>query len=62
VLMATHDLAAAVHDCDRLVLLNRTVIAIGPPGDLRDRRVWTDTFEVGDNSHLFTALGLESRV
>jgi manganese/iron transport system ATP-binding protein len=62
VLMATHDLAAAVHDCDRLVLLNRTVIAIGPPGDLRDRRVWTETFEVGDNSHLFTALGLESRV
>jgi manganese/iron transport system ATP-binding protein len=60
VLMATHDLAAAVHDCDRLVLLNRTVIAAGPPGELRDRRVWMDTFEVGERSHLFTALGLST--
>jgi manganese/iron transport system ATP-binding protein len=58
VLMATHDLAAAVHDCDRLVLLNRTVIAAGPPAELRDRRVWMDTFEVGERSHLFTALGI----
>jgi manganese/iron transport system ATP-binding protein len=58
VLMATHDLAAAVHDCDRLVLLNRTVIAAGPPHELRDRRVWMDTFEVGERSHLFTALGM----
>jgi manganese/iron transport system ATP-binding protein len=61
VLMATHDLAAAVHDCDRLVLLNRTVIAAGPPGELRDRRVWMDTFEVGERSHLFTALGLSTQ-
>ncbi|MGN9907494.1 anchored repeat-type ABC transporter ATP-binding subunit [Phytohabitans sp. LJ34] len=59
VLMATHDLAAAVHDCDRLVLLNRTVIVAGPPGELRDRRVWMDAFEVGERSHLFTALGLQ---
>jgi manganese/iron transport system ATP-binding protein len=58
VLMATHDLAAAVHDCDRLVLLNRTVVAAGPPAELRERRVWMDTFEVGERSHLFTALGL----
>jgi manganese/iron transport system ATP-binding protein len=58
VLMATHDLAAAVHDCDRLVLLNRTVIAAGPPDELRERRVWMDTFEVGERSHLFTALGM----
>ncbi|MDQ7909965.1 anchored repeat-type ABC transporter ATP-binding subunit [Phytohabitans sp. ZYX-F-186] len=60
VLMATHDLAAAVHDCDRLILLNRTVIADGPPGELRDRRVWMETFEVGERSHLFTALGLSA--
>jgi manganese/iron transport system ATP-binding protein len=59
VLMATHDLASAVHDCNRLVLLNRTVIAAGEPGELRDRRVWTETFAVGESSHLFTALGLE---
>jgi manganese/iron transport system ATP-binding protein len=58
VLMATHDLVAAVHDCDRLVLLNRTVIAAGPPAELHDRRLWMDTFEVGERSHLFTALGL----
>ncbi|MET7398924.1 anchored repeat-type ABC transporter ATP-binding subunit [Dactylosporangium sp. NPDC005572] len=59
VLMATHDLPAAMHDCDRLVLLNRTVIADGRPADLRERQVWMNTFEVGERSHLFTMLGLD---
>ncbi|AGW40621.1 ABC-type Mn2+/Zn2+ transport systems, permease [Leifsonia xyli subsp. cynodontis DSM 46306] len=32
VLMTTHDLASALYRCDRLALLNRTVIATGKPG------------------------------
>ncbi len=58
VLMATHDLAAAVHTCDRLVLLNRTVIATGPPADLQDPEIWMKTFEVGPGSHLLKILAL----
>ncbi|BEL08468.1 anchored repeat-type ABC transporter ATP-binding subunit [Actinoplanes sichuanensis] len=58
VLMATHDLVAAVHTCDRLVLLNRTVIASGPPADIRDPEIWMRTFSVGPGSHLLKALGV----
>jgi manganese/iron transport system ATP-binding protein len=58
VLMATHDLAAAMHTCDRLVLLNETVVAAGTPDSLREPRLWMDTFGVSERSHLFAALGL----
>ncbi|MEV0903189.1 anchored repeat-type ABC transporter ATP-binding subunit, partial [Actinoplanes sp. NPDC049802] len=56
VLMATHDLTAAAYTCDRLILLNRTVIASGPPADLKDPEVWMRTFDVGPGSHLLKAL------
>ncbi|GAA4964491.1 anchored repeat-type ABC transporter ATP-binding subunit [Actinoplanes utahensis] len=58
VLMATHDLTAAAYTCDRLILLNRTVIASGPPADLKDPEVWMRTFDVGPGSHLLKALDL----
>ncbi|ASW54790.1 anchored repeat-type ABC transporter ATP-binding subunit [Plantactinospora sp. KBS50] len=58
VLMATHDLAAAVHRCDRLILLNRTVVAAGAPAELRDPAVWMRTFEVGPDSHLLRILAI----
>ena len=58
VLMATHDLAAAADSCDRLVLLNRSVLADGSPGDLRNPGVWMKTFEVGPGSHLLRMLAL----
>ncbi|GIE82015.1 anchored repeat-type ABC transporter ATP-binding subunit [Actinoplanes philippinensis] len=58
VLMATHDLTAAAYTCDRLILLNRTVIAAGPPSDLKDPEVWMRTFDVGPGSHLLKALDL----
>jgi manganese/iron transport system ATP-binding protein len=58
VLMATHDLAAAAYTCDRLVLLNRTVVASGPAADLRDPAVWMRTFAVGPGSHVLKALAL----
>ncbi|BAL88037.1 putative ABC transporter ATP-binding protein [Actinoplanes missouriensis 431] len=58
VLMATHDLTAAAYTCDRLFLLNRTVIAAGPPADLKDPDLWMRTFDVGPGSHLLKALDL----
>ena len=58
VLMATHDLSAAAYTCDRLILINRTVVAAGPPADLKDPAVWMRTFDVGPGSHLLKALDL----
>jgi manganese/iron transport system ATP-binding protein len=56
VLMTTHDLPAALYTCDRLALLNRTVIAAGTPDQLRDERLWVDTFGVGEHSPLLKIL------
>ena len=57
VLMATHDLASALYTCDRIALLNRTVVATGPPSVLAaDTAVWSDTFGVGENSALLRIL------
>ncbi|WP_117208177.1 anchored repeat-type ABC transporter ATP-binding subunit [Allorhizocola rhizosphaerae] len=46
VLMTTHDLPAARQVCTRLCLLNRTVIADGPPDELTDPQVWLKAFGV----------------
>jgi manganese/iron transport system ATP-binding protein len=57
VLMTTHDLAAAIYGCDRLALLNQTVIATGSPRELaRDASVWTRTFGIGEHSPLLRIL------
>ena len=32
--MTTHDLVAAMHGCDRLALINRTIVATGSPQEL----------------------------
>jgi len=57
VLMTTHDLAAAVFGCDRLVLLNRTVVADGRADELADDPdVWMRTFGVGAESPLLRTL------
>lgn len=46
ILMSTHDIGAAVHDCSRLCLLNGTVIADGPAAALADPEVWMRAFQV----------------
>ncbi|WP_156753563.1 anchored repeat-type ABC transporter ATP-binding subunit [Actinokineospora pegani] len=56
VLTTTHDLAGALHTCDRLVLLNRTVVGAGAPAELRDERLWMDTFGVSERSPLLKIL------
>jgi manganese/iron transport system ATP-binding protein len=57
VLMTTHDLAAAAHTCDRLILLNRRIVADAVPRDLRDPAVWMSTFGISADSHLLKVLG-----
>lgn len=59
VLMTTHDLAGAMHICDRLCLLNRTVIADGTPASLRDPELWMRTFAITRNNPLLHALGID---
>ncbi len=55
VLMTTHDLVTAASACHRLVLLNRTVIADGPPDSLRDPGIWLQAFGVATSAQLLSA-------
>ncbi|WP_018546219.1 anchored repeat-type ABC transporter ATP-binding subunit [Streptomyces sp. LaPpAH-108] len=57
-LMTTHDLPAAADMATRLCLLNRTVIADGPPASLRDPEVWLRAFGVASSAQLLTSLGV----
>ncbi|WP_327371192.1 anchored repeat-type ABC transporter ATP-binding subunit [Streptomyces sp. NBC_01217] len=57
-LMTTHDLPAAADMAGRLCLLNRTVIADGPPETLRDPAVWLRAFGVARSDQLLTSLGV----
>jgi manganese/iron transport system ATP-binding protein len=57
VLMTTHDLASAVYSCDRLALLNQTIVAVGSPEELvDDPAIWQQTFGVGERSPLLRIL------
>lgn len=59
-LMTTHDLAAAAAMCGRLCLLNQTVIADGPPSELRDPAVWLRAFGVTRSEQFLDSLGATS--
>lgn len=62
VLMTTHDLLGALDGCDRLALLNRTVVASGAPHSLAaDPDPWMRTFEVGPGSGLLRLLEVVAR-
>ncbi|MEU6493429.1 hypothetical protein [Streptomyces sp. NPDC046984] len=56
--MTTHDLPAAADTAGRLCLLNKTVIADGPPDTLRDPAVWLRAFGVTRSDQLLTSLGV----
>jgi manganese/iron transport system ATP-binding protein len=56
VLMTTHDLLGAMATCDRVALLNRRVVAVGTPDQLRDPQVWMATFGVGPDNPLLRVL------
>ncbi len=57
VLMTTHDLAGAMYGCDRIALLNRTIVAVGTPTELADEdELWMRTFGIGEHSPLLRVL------
>jgi manganese/iron transport system ATP-binding protein len=58
VVMSTHDLAGAMHQCTRLCLVNRTVIANAHPQDLQDPEIWMRAFNVGATNPILQALGV----
>lgn len=56
-LMTTHDLVGALDGCDRIALLNRTVLAAGSPAQLAsDPELWMRTFGVAADSVLLRVL------
>jgi manganese/iron transport system ATP-binding protein len=57
-LMTTHDLPAAAGMCTRLCLLNQTVVADGPPEELRDPSIWLRAFGVASSEQLLHSLGV----
>jgi manganese/iron transport system ATP-binding protein len=57
ILMTTHDVAAATRSCSRVSLLNRRIIADGPPSELRDPELWLRTFGVSSSGDLLTSVG-----
>lgn len=59
-LMTTHDLTSAMYSCTHLCLLNRTVVATGPPAELTDPEMWMRAFGISAESPLLTALGLRT--
>jgi manganese/iron transport system ATP-binding protein len=55
ILMTTHDVPAAAALCTRLCLLNQTILADGPPSELRDPDLWLRALGVvGGNLFLRT--------
>jgi manganese/iron transport system ATP-binding protein len=59
-LMTTHDLPAAAEMCTRLCLLNETVVATGPPSELRDPAIWLRAFGVSRSEQLLRSMGAGS--
>lgn len=51
-IMTTHDIAGALTDCSRLVLMNQTIIADGPPASVADPQLWIRTFQLRPDNPL----------
>lgn len=60
VLMTTHDLIGAIHECSRLCLINRTITADGPPRSITDPEVWMRTFDIRATNPLLATLGVSA--
>ncbi|MEU5153922.1 anchored repeat-type ABC transporter ATP-binding subunit [Glycomyces sp. NPDC021274] len=60
ILMTTHDLTQARAVCTRLCLLNRTVVADGPPSELDDPALWLRAFGVAESELLLTGTAREA--
>lgn len=60
VLMTTHDLVGAMHECSRLCLINRTIIADGTASTLNDPEIWMRAFDVKATNPLLKTLGVSA--
>jgi anchored repeat-type ABC transporter ATP-binding subunit len=58
VLMTTHDLVQAAQVCDRVSLLNRRVIASGPPDEVLEPRVLMETYGGSEMLRVVDGVGL----
>ena len=58
IIMSTHDLLGARAHCDRLTLVNGTILASGTPQELHDPDLWSTTFQLRPDNPLLAALGL----
>lgn len=56
VIMSTHDLVQATGMCDRFILLNRSIRAVGPLEELAEAELWASTYEVTTDSALVQAV------
>ncbi len=56
-LLTTHDLVSAGAQCNRICLLNRRVIADGPPAELTGTEIWMEAFGVPSPQHLTNPVG-----
>ncbi len=61
VLMITHDIAAALHDCPRLCLVNGEVVADGTPAELSDPGIWMRTFRLRADNPLLHVVAAAAR-
>lgn len=59
IVMTTHDLAQAMVHSHRIVLVNRTIIADGPPAKLRDLGLWEQVFGLDADAAAFSGMALE---
>ena len=60
VVMTTYDLLSAVHECSRICLINRTVVADGTPAQLLQGDAWQRAFNVSSSHPLLRAIGAVS--
>lgn len=60
VLMATHDLVAAMHTCTHIAMLKGNIRAYDSPHNLTDPQLWCDVFSLKPQSPLLTALGVSA--
>lgn len=58
ILMSTHDLVQAVEISDRLLMLNRTVVAQGTSSLFKEPELWMKTYGVSKDSALLNLLGM----
>lgn len=59
ILLTTHDLGQAMLHSDRVVLVKKTIVAQGPPDELRDLDLWRGVFDLSATSTMVASLGLE---